>query len=362
MGCVSIKKVCNDSYLKRLLFITTVGCLILTIFVGISIYFIYSSDEVSDKIIVKKTGSNPHIYGDRVVWEDHRNQDKDIYLYELDTNCEIPICVTPGDQIQPRIFEKYIVWQDNRHGNWDIFMYDLQKKKEIPICIEKHDQKNPDINNNIITWSDQRYYYEDINNRTTNDFPNIFYFNITSDEFVCINKKAAGQVKSVIQSTRILYLEIGHHMTNNEVSPYRSLMLYDVIRKENQIIYSSQNIMGFDFNQNNVVFQTLEGYNNHIYYLDINTNLIEEVTIDREVSEDYVDNAYPQIDQDLILWRSNHKDLAYINISSEISGILETNISGFSIHNNIVVFEAIDVDNSNETYENSSIYFVEISL
>ena len=44
-----------------------------------------------------------------------------------------PICTEDGDQQNPAIYWDRIVWEDNRNGNWDIYMYDLTADEETPI-------------------------------------------------------------------------------------------------------------------------------------------------------------------------------------------------------------------------------------
>jgi hypothetical protein len=61
-----------------------------------------------------------------LVWEDSRNGNWDIYLKDLFTHQEVPVCVEAGDQTNPDITLDseglpFIVWQDQRNGNWDIY-------------------------------------------------------------------------------------------------------------------------------------------------------------------------------------------------------------------------------------------------
>jgi beta propeller repeat protein len=56
---------------------------------------------------------NPGVSGRRVVWEDGRNGNRDIYVYDLDSSEEIRITLG-GDQEQPSIGGRYVVY-------WDLF-------------------------------------------------------------------------------------------------------------------------------------------------------------------------------------------------------------------------------------------------
>ncbi|MBN1281081.1 MAG: choice-of-anchor J domain-containing protein [Candidatus Thermoplasmatota archaeon] len=58
--------------------------------------------------------SNPDVYEDVVVYEDNRNGDKDIYLYNFTSQTETQITALSGDQVNPAVHGQYIVWQDGQ--------------------------------------------------------------------------------------------------------------------------------------------------------------------------------------------------------------------------------------------------------
>lgn len=71
------------------------------------------------------------IYGDIVVWVDCRNDNEDIYGYNLSTDEEFQITTDLHYQIAPSIYGDVVVWADERHGNWDIFGYDLSSPLSV---------------------------------------------------------------------------------------------------------------------------------------------------------------------------------------------------------------------------------------
>ncbi|RJQ45147.1 MAG: hypothetical protein C4534_05425 [Gaiellales bacterium] len=74
---------------------------------------------------------NPDADGDFVVYQDNRGGhvdetgawagEWDIYLIDLRTGVEVPVCTAAGDQVNPRVEGNMVVWQDNRSGDWDIY-------------------------------------------------------------------------------------------------------------------------------------------------------------------------------------------------------------------------------------------------
>ncbi len=58
--------------------------------------------------------------------------------------------------MNPDIEGNIVVWQDNRNNNWDIFGYNLTTQKEFQITDESHDQTNPAISGNVVVWQDNR--------------------------------------------------------------------------------------------------------------------------------------------------------------------------------------------------------------
>ena len=135
----------------------------------------------------------PEIYEDKIVWEDERHGNFDIYMYDLtedsdsdgipnyidldddddgilDVNdpdpdsAEIRITDNPAHQEKPAIYRNNIVWVDKRFGNQDIFIYDIITEHET-ILIGYNEtgepkwrpkQDYPKIHGDFVVWQDDR--------------------------------------------------------------------------------------------------------------------------------------------------------------------------------------------------------------
>jgi beta propeller repeat protein len=128
---------------------------------------------------------NPDIDGIRIVYQDNRNGNWDIYIYTLQGVFEPETRITShsGNQVNPKISADKIVYADDRNGNWDIYMYDLTTQTETRITDNAFAQEFPAIDGNRIVWQDNRnglwdiYVYDlstQTETRVTNSGSNTF--------------------------------------------------------------------------------------------------------------------------------------------------------------------------------------------
>ncbi len=134
---------------------------------------------------------NASIWGDKMVYDDERNGDLEIYLYDLYTGEETRITDDAADQQDPAIYGDTIVWTDRRNGNRDIYLYDLSSAEETRVTSASADQEHPAIHGNFVAWADYRsgsdadVWYFDLSNGSSikslvaggpedQDYPDVF--------------------------------------------------------------------------------------------------------------------------------------------------------------------------------------------
>lgn len=82
----------------------------------------------------------PVISGDTIVWNDARNGQVDIYMYDLSTKTETRITTGAADEYIPQISGDKIVWHEGAWGNLDIFVHDLSTSTTKQITPDAGDQ------------------------------------------------------------------------------------------------------------------------------------------------------------------------------------------------------------------------------
>ena len=68
---------------------------------------------------------------------------------------ETQITTNKSTQRKPAIYENKIVWQDERNGNQDIYIYDLKTSTENSISVNEANQSDPAISGDKVVWVDE---------------------------------------------------------------------------------------------------------------------------------------------------------------------------------------------------------------
>ena len=100
----------------------------------------------------------PTIHGNRIVWMDQPSPgaDTDLRLYNFVTKEGQAICEAPGTQATPQIFGTQTVWDDSRNGNTDIYLFDQARNQEFQITRNGAAQSGACIYNGKVCWVDLR--------------------------------------------------------------------------------------------------------------------------------------------------------------------------------------------------------------
>jgi beta propeller repeat protein len=149
----------------------------------------------------------PAVYGDIVVWEDHRGSSslaeyRDIYGYNLATEKEFQITSHPDYQERPAIYNTVVVWQDNRNGNYDIYGVNLETKQEFQITADTSDQTSPEIHQDIVVWAD--YRNSDPGDYSSGD---IYCYNLSTKEEFPLITDLNDQILPAIYGETVVWMD-----------------------------------------------------------------------------------------------------------------------------------------------------------
>jgi len=193
---------------RRSFLVLSIYCAIMLLFT-----FTFTHDAVANLFYTAETQIttdtseqfDPSISGTKIVYSDLRNEDADIYFYDIKSKTETPITYLGGDQLlndisgnlvvftdyggssadinvyncatgamknisnhpaaqrNPAISGNLIVFEDNRNGNSDIYLYNFATGTETRLTDDDGHQINPAISGNIVVWEDYRNVNDDAN-------------------------------------------------------------------------------------------------------------------------------------------------------------------------------------------------------
>jgi PGF-pre-PGF domain-containing protein len=107
-----------------------------------------------------KAQNHPDIDGNMIVWEDDRNDQKDIYFGTIDAFRSSlgytgeRITDNPDSEERPSISGDYIAWQVNRSGNWDIYLYERSTGDGKQLTNDTGKQWLPIVRGDYVAWYD----------------------------------------------------------------------------------------------------------------------------------------------------------------------------------------------------------------
>jgi beta propeller repeat protein len=187
----------------------------------------------------------------------------------LEINETYLITDNPANQDNPNIDGNYIVWQDDRNGNWDIYMFDLKTTSEVQITSDKSDQVNPKIFGDIIVWKDMRNQQGVPETFPLDYNSDIYYYNLSSKQEFQLTTNNQAQFAPDIYKESIIWLD--YRSGNAEV--YK----YDLdTHTESKISNNVENITLTMIFKNTVMWRAEENNKSFLFKYDIK---LSQVTI-----------------------------------------------------------------------------------
>jgi TolB protein len=276
---------------------------------------------------------NPSIYKNKIVWNDDKNGNSDIYMYDLFTESEKQITNNSKNQYNPSIWENKIIWIDNRDGNRDIYLYDLTKEIEKQITFNNSDKKNIKIHDNKIIWQDNR-----------NGNNDIYMYDLTNEIEKQITFNNSDQKNPDIYENKIVWQD------NRESAYSYEIYMYDLITKiEKKISSYPSNKFYPSIYEDKITWQDNRNGNNDIYMYDL-TNEIEKKVVSIESTQ-----WNHRIYEDKIVYTNyrnpgDYYDLILYDLSKNNEIVIENNTpleDYFSIYKNKIAYRNYNYSSKN---------------
>ncbi|WP_292391353.1 PKD domain-containing protein [Methanosarcina sp. UBA5] len=262
---------------------------------------------------------SPDIYGSRVVWEDERNGGHDIYLQDLSTKKQTRITKS-GKAYVPKIYGNKIVWMDGRNGgsleysqpigNWDIYMYDLSTSKEYQITTNNSTQVDPGIYKDRIVWGENGtiYMYNDSTSTETQVTPHPWYW----DDDPANSGGDANWNPEIYGDKIVCDVEtpLGNYVAKMyDLSTSTGQYIGEVDQSNNPVIYGNKIVWVDSYSIPRIDF------NSDIYMYDFSTSKETHITTNKSSEK-----SSPAIYDNKIVWQDNRNgnwDIYMATLSSK---------------------------------------------
>jgi len=215
---------------------------------------------------------------------------------ELEVNEWFQITDDRANQNNAVIYNDYIIWQDDRNGNWDIYLFDLSNGKEQRITSEPHDQTNPRIFGEFIVWKDMRNNLGNPENFPVDFNSDIYLFDIKTGEEKQITNNEQFQFSPDIYNDKIIWLD--YRSGRSEVYMYNLLT-----NQEMKISNNLGNCTSCKMYENTIIWIALINNSNNLFKYDIPSRHISK--IDLKSPEEI--NVY-QFNNEYLVWSNAPKN------------------------------------------------------
>ncbi|WP_292391679.1 PKD domain-containing protein [Methanosarcina sp. UBA5] len=280
----------------------------------------------------------PAIYKDWIAWQDDRNGNSDVYMYDLNTQEEAQITTSDSNQYYIGIYGNNIIWNDWHEGSEkrDVYLYNISTSKETQITTNKSDKWLPAIYEDKIAWIDYRSGKSDV-----------YMYNLsTSMETQITTSEYDGKYDSKydpdIYGDRVVWVGGGICMYNLSTSRETKITSVNSL-KHHPVIYGDK-----------IVWQDERNGNSDVYMCDLSTSRETQITTSGRVS-------WPAIYGNRIVYadtRNWNTDIYMYDIPTGKETQITTSgsASGPAIYGDRIVWT-----DSRNGLENSDIYMCTIS-
>jgi len=235
---------------------------------GDQIFYMHIGDAAPTRLSPTQAGQGqPSIYGTKVVWTDYRSGQADIYVKDLATGIETPVCTDPDNQGSPTIYGDWVAWVDYGAPGFmhptrnDIYARNMNAGGEIRVTWDGYSvmQDGPALGGDVNGAMTLAYYASNDSTGATNG---IWVQNL--DDLV--NQRPPSRISS---ATAVAHLRLDNDKVVWGVwggDPKQNVKLYDVSTgTTQQVSDGSSNATMPDISSGHIAWQDDRNGNSDIY-------------------------------------------------------------------------------------------------
>jgi len=288
-------------------------------FTNIGVYDLSTHKETKISTNLLTVPREPKIYGDRVVWIDSKNGSYneygdydifDIYMYNLSTSEKTQI-TTSGSASWPTvpvIYGNRIVWDETRNNSTNVYVYDLSIHKETQITNEWGFQR-PAVYDDRIVW-------EKTNSSQCNDDicvqrDDVHVYNISTNNTTRIINGKANYYRLAISGDNIAW--------QSWINGGSDVNVYNLSTGKNTQITNNGGALCPDIYGDRIVWTDDRNGNADIYMYNLSTSRETQITNNPAAQ------ACPAIYENKIVWedyRNGNKSSDFVKNSDIYMGII----------------------------------------